>query len=169
MTSLCPSDIDPLIWCSLPSEIQHELNQERLLRININTKCDDIINTEQKAKKLNENTQSNLITNWTKLSPPSQKKIYNLTDSKSVEMSKSNYMEIDIKSNTVLSPVKVMKQQHLTSNNKKSIEINEISTGKFVDLEFPATADSIDGRYIQKNLLSAPSRYKLFLFLFLGQ
>jgi hypothetical protein len=158
MTSVCPSDIDPLIWCSLPSDIQHELTQERLLRVNMDTKCDDIINTEQKAKKSKENTQSNLITNWTKLSPPSQRTIFNLTDSQSVEICKSNDKKNDLKSKTVHSPVKVMKQQHLTSNKKKIIEINEISTGKFVDLEFPATADSIDGRYIQKLLLSAPSR-----------
>jgi hypothetical protein len=156
MTNVCPNDIDPLVWRSLPSDIQQELTQERLVRGNMDMKSDDIMHMEKKPKKSNENTQSNLITNWTNLSPPCKNKISDLTDSQSINISEPNNRKIELKSKIVLSPVKVMKQ--LSLNSKNTVEINNISTGKFVDLEFPATADSIDGRYIQKRLLSAPSR-----------
>jgi hypothetical protein len=158
MMNVCPIDIDPLVWRSLPSDIQQELTQERLIRGNMDMKSDDITHMEKKPKKSNENTQSNLITNWTKLSPPCKNKISDLTDSQSINISEPNNRKIELKNKIVLSPMKVMKQQQLSSNSKNITEISDISTGKFVDLEFPATADSIDGRYIQKRLLSTPSR-----------
>ena len=159
MSLRCPTDFDPSVWDCLPVHIQSEIVGEyaAVARSCHNNKVDHASTNKSgrnsKRKISNEFVTQSTITNWT-----SQRVASISTESEVVGTSPSNpghNNSAQYISHELQKEVGILKQQLLL------VPFAEIKSpftqDAFTDSDFPASAESIDGRYLQSNSHKKPS------------
>lgn len=147
MVGRCPDGIDLSVWDSLPPDIQNELITQRTVTANNHNEEASNDSSRKKAKrKVEEETSQSMITNWTQSSknPTSSIFIKRVIKTDVIPTLETLHKQTPVK---VALPHKGKQQQLSVFASENGCKTPGVS---FTDLDFPASASSIDGRQVLK-------------------